>query len=142
MSHSLERMVYCSRATVPTSSLLLISDILATSQRNNDRDGLTGGLAISDGWYLQVVEGNGAALDRLLARLEKDSRHTDIAVLERRPIAGRLFSGWSMTSARITPEIEPALKALIDDCRVSPAAAVAGLLEIVAGTASHRNTLV
>jgi len=132
-------MVYCSRATVPTSSLLLISDILATSQRNNDRDGLTGALAISDGWYLQVIEGGGSALDRLMTRLAKDPRHTDIEVLERRPVGGRLFSSWSMTSARITPEIGAGLNGLIDGCRVSPAAAVAGLLELVSSNGQLRD---
>ena len=80
---SLERVIYCSRATVPTGSLTLLTDILAVSQRNNERDQLTGALAVSDGWFLHVVEGPPHNLDRLLGRLEADTRHTEIAVLQR-----------------------------------------------------------
>ena len=127
----LERIVYCSRACVPTSSLLVIADILAVSQRNNVRDGLTGALAISDGWFLQVLEGAPAALDGLLRRLEGDPRHGDVVVLSREPTKGRLFSEWSMASARVTPSIAADLVALIDECRVHPEAAVAALLRIV-----------
>lgn len=128
---TLERMVYCSRALVPTSSLLVIADILAVSHRNNARDGLTGALAISDGWFLQVLEGPPAALDSLLRRLERDPRHTDVVVLSRQPTTGRLFSDWSMASGRITPAIAADLVALIDECRVQPEVAVAALLRII-----------
>ncbi len=41
----LERIIYCSQARVPTSSLLVIADIPAVSQRNNVGDGLSGALA-------------------------------------------------------------------------------------------------
>ncbi len=44
MTEPLERIVYCSTATVKTDSLLAIADILAVSRRNNERDGLTGAL--------------------------------------------------------------------------------------------------
>ena len=133
----LERLVYCSRALVPTSSLLVISDILAVSHRNNARDGLTGALAVSDGWFLQVLEGPPAALDSLLRRLDGDPRHSDMQVLSRRPASGRLFSEWSMASGRITPLIAPDLVALVDECRTDPDAAVAALLRIVVEAAAQ-----
>ncbi len=136
----LERIVYCSRATVPTESLLVIAEILAVSQRNNDRDRLTGALAISDGWFLQVIEGEPMALDRLLRRLQGDPRHQDVEVLSRVAIDARLFGRWSMTAARITPALRPELIALIDACRVAPADAVAGLLRIVAAEAGAEET--
>lgn len=127
----LERLVYCSRARVDTSSLQAISEILGVSQRNNQRDGLTGALAVNEGWFLQVVEGSQTALDLLLRRLAADPRHTDIEILSRRAVAGRLFPDWSMVATRITPEIGPRLKRLIDECRLSPEAAVDALLRIV-----------
>ncbi len=101
------------------------------SRRNNARDGLTGALAVNEGWFLQVVEGSATALDRLLRRLAEDPRHTDLEVLSRRPVSGRLFPDWSMVAARITPEVGPQLKRLIDQCRVTPEAAVDALLRIV-----------
>lgn len=129
----LERLVYCSRARIDTASLQSISEILGVSQRNNARDGLSGALAINEGWFLQVLEGRAPAIDNLLRRLADDPRHTDVEILSRRPVSGRLFRDWSMIAARITPDIGPQLKRLIDECRVSPEAAVDALLRIVAG---------
>lgn len=133
-ANDLERLVYCSRALVNTDSLQGISEILGVSQRNNTRDGLTGALAVNDGWFLQVVEGQASALDRLLRRLEADPRHTELVVLSRRSISGRLFSDWSMVAARITPEIGPGLTRLINECRAMPEGAVDALYRIVQGT--------
>lgn len=129
----LERLVYCSRACIDTASLQAISELLGEAQRNNAREGLTGALAINDGWFLQVIEGPATAIDRLLGRLDADARHTELVVLSRRPVSGRLFRDWSMVAARITPAVGPQLQRLIDECRVSPEAAVDALLRIVAG---------
>lgn len=128
----LERLVYCSKARIDTASLQAISELLGVSQRNNVRDGLTGALAVNDGWFLQVIEGPGTALDRLLRRLAEDPRHADVEVLSRRSVTARLFPDWSMVAARVTPDIGPQLRRLIDECRVSPEAAVDALLRIVA----------
>lgn len=128
----LERVVYCSRATVPTESLLVIADILAVAQRNNDRDGLTGALAINDGWFLQVIEGPSDRIDRLMDRIKADRRHTDVEVLQRQVIKHRLFDTWSMASARITPDIQPDLVVLINECRTAPEAAMIALAQIIA----------
>ena len=136
MANKLERLVYCSKATVSTDSLMVLTDILAVSQRNNDRDNLTGALAIADGWFLQVVEGPSSKLNNLLRRLETDTRHTEIKVLSRREISFRVFGEWSMNSARITPELGPDLTGLIDECNASPEDAVAALVKIVAGRAA------
>ncbi len=128
---ALERIVYCSRSNVSTDNLLVISEILAVSDRNNRRDDLTGALAINDGWFLQVIEGQTAQLDNLLRRLQVDKRHRDFKVLQRREIKTRLFGDWSMTSERITPAVGSDLTAIIDECRNHPEDAVAGLLRIV-----------
>ncbi|PZN96004.1 MAG: hypothetical protein DCF29_23915 [Alphaproteobacteria bacterium] len=62
MSAGLERLVYESTATGSTGSLVNLATILAQSQRNNDRDGLTGALAAHNERYVQVIEGSSAAL--------------------------------------------------------------------------------
>lgn len=103
MSAGLERLVYESTATGSTGSLVNLATILAQSQRNNDRDGLTGALAAHNERYVQIIEGSTAALDRLLRRLEADPRHRGLTMIGREPITSRLFDGWSMASARITP---------------------------------------
>lgn len=117
---ALQRMVYESTATGTTGSLMNLAPILAQSQRNNDRDGLTGALAAHRDRYIQVIEGTAPALDNLLRRLELDPRHRDIILLDRVPISQRMFTGWSMASARITPELAPRLDALLIEAKPSP----------------------
>ena len=113
MSLALERVVYTSRARGDADSLLMQVDILAVSQRNNARDDLTGALMIHDGRFLQVLEGAGPDLDRLMTRLANDPRHDEVVVIERAPIEARDFSGWAMASVRVTPALEDVLSATV-----------------------------
>lgn len=103
MPLALERVVYASTATGSTGSLLNMVAILAESQRNNARDGLTGALVAHQERFVQVLEGQAQTLDALLRRLAGDARHRDIVVLDRRPIEGRLFGDWAMANARFDP---------------------------------------
>ena len=119
MSRALEHLIYESRATGSTGSLLNLAAILSEAQRNNDRDGLTGALAAHDERYIQVIEGSRSALDNLLRRLERDARHRNIVILDRRPISARAFGQWAMASARITPELAPVLDVVMSTTRPS-----------------------
>ena len=116
--------MYASTATGRTDSLLNVATILAVSDRNNIRDGLTGALAAHGGGYLQVIEGQPEVLDGLLRRLESDPRHKDIRLIDRMPITQRRFSDWAMANARITPALADALETLIHAPRVDPAETV------------------
>lgn len=113
MTKTLHRLVYRSTATGSTTSLLNLVAILGESQRNNDRDELTGALAAHGGRYVQVVEGDANTLDGLLRRLERDPRHRDIKLLEREVISTREFGGWAMANAVVTPEAAPVLEELM-----------------------------
>lgn len=114
MGLQLERVVYTSRARGDAENLLMQVDILATSQRNNARDGLTGALLIHEGRFLQVLEGAAQDIDRLMARLARDSRHDELVVVERGPIGARRFGDWAMASARVTPRLAALLKRTLD----------------------------
>ena len=98
MSLNLERVLYTSRARGNSDSLLMQVDILATSQRNNARDELTGALLIHDGRFLQVLEGAAQDLDRLMTRLAGDPRHDEVVVIERKPIPARGFSASAVSA--------------------------------------------
>ncbi|QTC92799.1 BLUF domain-containing protein [Brevundimonas goettingensis] len=124
MARSLERLAYRSRATVSVDSLLLIADVLAVSQRNNRRDGVSGALTYSDGVFFQVVEGYPEDLDRLLRRLSEDPRHSAITIVHRAPVAGRLFGEWSMTAPRIAPDLAPAMKKAVEESDIAPSLAI------------------
>ncbi len=103
---TLERLVYESTATGSTQSLLNMATILGEAQRNNDRQDLTGALAAHRERFIQVLEGSPERLDALLRRLESDPRHKHLRIIDRAPVEHRMFAGWSMAHARLTPELE------------------------------------
>ncbi len=131
MPTRLDQLVYRSVAAMPTEHLLPLAELLGEAQRNNERAGLTGALAVHDGRFLQVVEGDPGLLDQLHLRLERDRRHRDIHVLERRPIERRAFDGWSMASARITPSLASELDQLMAEAAPSADRVVGLMLEAV-----------
>ena len=108
----LERLIYVSRARGSAADdLLTVSEIVGASAANNRRDDVTGILLAHQGRFLQAVEGRSAALDRLMARIEADPRHTQIEVLERRVIAERQFPYWEMAHGH-APEGAPSFDTL------------------------------
>jgi hypothetical protein len=131
MSLSLERLAYCSEAVQPDMALIMLADIIAVSDQNNRRDGLTGALLVSRGRFFQVLEGPTYALDRAFARIEADPRHRNLDVVFRGPATDRDFAGWNLVAARIAPRLQPAIDAIIDDCRRHPAAAMSALRSLV-----------
>ncbi len=98
----LHRVLYCSRNLIPGAPEAVaahIRSILATSRRNNARDGITGGLLFSEGCFAQVLEGPLDALESAFERIQCDERHSDVTVLQSGPIATRDFPDWSMAFA-------------------------------------------
>ncbi len=72
--------------------------ILAASQRNNARTGVTGALCLTNGIFLQQLEGDRTAVSLLYHRILLDPRHRDPAILDFSEIASRKFTNWSMGS--------------------------------------------
>jgi len=98
----LHRVLYCSRNLIPGTPEAVAADIgsiLATSRRNNARDGITGGLLFSDGCFAQVLEGPLDAVEGAFERIQCDERHSDVTVLQSGPIPARDFPDWSMAFA-------------------------------------------
>lgn len=124
----LQRLIYRSVATGTTASLLNVATILAESQRNNDRDGLTGALAAHGDHYIQVIEGRPATLDSLLRRLARDNRHKGLEVIDRRDIDRRRFDGWAMAHARFGPGDASTLDRIVNQPG-APAGELVDLLE-------------
>lgn len=133
----LQRLVYRSEATGTTASLLNVATILAESQRNNDRDGLTGALAAHGDRYIQVIEGRPSSLDSLLRRLERDKRHKAIEVIDRRGIDRRRFADWTMAHARFGPGDAPTLERIVNQPGVSACELVELLETAVAAAAAN-----
>lgn len=91
------QLTYASR----TSKTLMPGDmesILASSRRNNMRAGVTGALCLTNGIFLQQLEGDRDAVSLLYHRILLDPRHRDPAILDFSEIASRKFSNWTMGS--------------------------------------------
>ena len=78
-----------------------LKSILASSQRNNMRAGVTGALFLSNGIFLQQLEGDRTAVNELYHRILLDPRHHDPAILDFSEIASRKFGQWSMGSLAV-----------------------------------------
>lgn len=89
------QLVYVSSATELFSYSELV-DLLAKSREKNARLGITGMLLYRDGNFVQVLEGEPAAVDSLYATIARDPRHTGAIVLLRQEKAAREFPEWSM----------------------------------------------
>lgn len=73
-----------------------LSAILLIARRNNARLGITGALICRHDIYLQLLEGESAAIDALFARIMVDDRHLDVTQLSRAEVADRVFPQWAM----------------------------------------------
>ena len=73
-----------------------LADLLSQSQRNNQRDGITGMLLYDEGSFIQYIEGRPMEVSRLWQTIKGDSRHTGVLKISDGPVDERLFADWSM----------------------------------------------
>lgn len=77
----------------------MLRSILAVSQRNNLRDGLTGFLIFDHVHFFQILEGESDRVRAAYSRIQKDPRHAEVTLIGEREIRARSFPQWSMASA-------------------------------------------
>lgn len=92
---SLYRLIYASRASEQMKPDDL-TQILASSQRNNQRVQVSGALLFSSREFLQCLEGGREAVNATYARILGDPRHEAVVILDYREIGRRQFGGWAM----------------------------------------------
>jgi hypothetical protein len=88
------RLIYASRAQ--SLGPMDVKDILERSRRNNLAAGVTGALCLSNGIFLQCLEGDRLVVNALYHRILLDPRHHDPAILDFEEIIQRQFGAWSM----------------------------------------------
>jgi hypothetical protein len=124
------RLLYISRA-VGAVTTTVTESILETARLHNRVAGITGVLCQGQGLFIQILEGERRAINRLYATLIKDKRHQDVELISIEEIETRKFPNWSMAHVIISesdpmvqlnhPEFDPyaasseQLKALIED---------------------------
>jgi hypothetical protein len=92
---ALTQLIYTSTAAREYDAQELRA-ILESSTRRNAQNGVTGLLMYSQGTFMQVLEGEDAAIDETMGRIGLDARHHSVFELSREPIGEREFSRWSM----------------------------------------------
>ena len=88
-------LIYRSVATIVPSEADL-AQLLEHARAANDARGITGMLLYQNGRYMQMLEGEEAAVRALFAAIAADQRHRDVKVLASGPLGKRLFDDWSM----------------------------------------------
>ena len=97
MQSQLKRVVYVSEKTDASDTAL--KDIIASSQKNNPEEGVTGCLLSGSNSFLQLLEGPADFIDTLYSKISKDNRHENVMTLCEEKIDERLFLSWSMKLA-------------------------------------------
>lgn len=121
-------VVYCSRAAADVNADV-VDSIIASSQRNNPRWGITGMLVFGEGVFFQWLEGPRPAILRLLEVLRKDTRHEQIVLLsEVEEARERLFPQWDMELVDAEHIRDVLADALEDEHAPHDAAALRALL--------------
>ena len=92
---NLFRLLYTSRATAPQNfaGLLALQEV---SQAWNERNEITGLLYYIDGHFSQFLEGPRTTVNRLMGQIYRDTRHTNIVILDARRTPAREFPDWWM----------------------------------------------
>lgn len=83
-----------------------VAGILETSQRKNPQRGLTGFLIYNGRNFLQLLEGDAAAIDILMEELRADKRHNGLVRIEDVAIDVRRFTDWTMRRLELSSEID------------------------------------
>ncbi len=86
---------YASRAVAPLDATCRHA-LLDVSRTRNLANGVTGLLLYADRTFVQVLEGDEAAVRATMQRIVADPRHTDLFVLDWRTIGVRRFDRWDL----------------------------------------------
>lgn len=96
-------LIYTSLARHEMSKDNLL-EILHTSHENNEPRNISGLLLYKSGNFLQVLEGPDRNVSELYETIRHDSRHYQVTMVIKRPIAKRDFAQWKMGFTNLTDE--------------------------------------
>ena len=89
------QIAYVSLSEAPLEAEML-SEIMAVSQRNNTRDGISGVLMYHDLEFFQVLEGKQSLVEQCYKRIQHDPRHSSISLMWKGASGAHAFPTWAM----------------------------------------------
>ncbi|MBB3193827.1 BLUF domain-containing protein [Roseateles terrae] len=95
MASSIRQVLYLSRVAQDVDDQSL-KRIVAAAQMNNRRRDVTGVLAVGDGIFAQILEGDSNDVEQTLIRIRADERHHDVQMVLDSHTSARSFDRWSM----------------------------------------------
>jgi len=95
------QLIYASTATTPLEADALEA-LLAHARARNAAQGISGALVYFEGAFLQVLEGERAVLDALMAQIARDLRHAHVVVLQASEVPEPVFGDWTMAYVAAT----------------------------------------
>ena len=98
----MHHLIYLSQATRPLSAKSL-TGLVDQARQANARQYLTGALVYSNKRFLQILEGEQAALAAAYARISRDPRHQHLCQVAHHPIAARRFAEWPLAFQTLSP---------------------------------------
>lgn len=106
----LTQFVYTSRPCFDPSSASgsrMLGNIVESARRNNAGFAISGILVVGRDWLAQVLEGERANLNGVIARILADERHKDLRIAGLRFLGKRRFAAWSLGMTTSTLDMLP-----------------------------------
>lgn len=97
-----------------------LSDIVQTSRKNNEKQGITGALCYSTLFFLQCLEGPSDVINELYGSIIRDARHVDVTLLAYSDIHQRIFAKWAMAYIRANEVESLILRKYSAQCTFDP----------------------
>jgi hypothetical protein len=82
-----------------------VEAIAEISAKNNSKVGVSGMLVYTPSHFLQVLEGEKDAVEKVYSRVKKDPRHHMVQTLATETAAERAFGNWGMRATMPTAEL-------------------------------------
>lgn len=92
-----------------------VGTILDTCARNNIEQEVTGLLLYNGRNFLQLLEGQGDALEKLMSAIEVDERHSGVLIMHKGEVETRDCPDWAMKLISISEAIEVRQQRLEED---------------------------
>ncbi len=101
-------LIYTSKA-VDSFVSSEIYDMLNNARAFNQEHRITGCLLYHQNQFIQLLEGEAPMVRELYSRIEKDRRHTSLALLSEERIDSRIFEEWHMAFYNFSSPEEDAI---------------------------------